>query len=69
MTLINTQRARRCAHALTTYCDDDLRTNLVDFLTDAMHWCDQNDEDFDAAVNMARMHFEAECEEDHGSVL
>ena len=39
MTQSNQQRADRCQKAITAYSDDDDHSNLVDFLTDAMHWC------------------------------
>ena len=42
MTASNQQRADRCEQAITAYSDDDDFTNLVDFLADAMHWCDCN---------------------------
>lgn len=42
---------------------EDERTNLIDLLADAMHWCNLNDEDFDDVLRIARLHFEAEKDE------
>jgi hypothetical protein len=33
---------------------------LGDLLCDLMHWCDRNDFDFEAVMDRARMHYEAE---------
>jgi hypothetical protein len=42
----------------------DERENLVDLLTDAMHWCLMFDEPFSEFYHSARMHFAAEVRED-----
>jgi hypothetical protein len=53
----NRDRASRCQKALETYEDDDLATNLIDILCDAMHWCDQNGEDFHFLLASACRHY------------
>lgn len=58
---LNIERAARCLTVLFSYTDFDPRTNLIDLLTDAMHWCRLNREDFDQALTMAREHFDAEA--------
>ena len=62
--LTNEDRARRSAGAIEAYSDDDTRTNLVDFLADAMHWCHLNGHCFEDVLDTARMHFEAEITEE-----
>jgi len=63
MTLTNEQRAERCGKALADYSNDDSCTNLVDWLADAMHWCDCNGHDFADVMDSAFMHFNAEIAE------
>jgi hypothetical protein len=58
------ERAERCRDALTGYANDGLFTNLVDFLTDAMHWCDESGEDFHYALCVACKHYLAEVNEE-----
>ena len=53
----NRNRASRCQRALETYEDDDLATNLIDILCDAMHWADQNGEDFHFLLASACRHY------------
>jgi hypothetical protein len=60
MTLSNQERAIRCQQLLTAYSDDDVYTNLVDFLADAFHWCRVNGHSLADAFETALMHFEAE---------
>ncbi len=60
MTVSNQERAIRCQQAMTAYSDDDTYTNLVDFLTDAMHFCHVQGHSFHDALDTARMHFDAE---------
>ncbi|MDP1798631.1 MAG: hypothetical protein Q8K78_14150 [Planctomycetaceae bacterium] len=36
---------------------EDLHSSLVDFLADAMHWCDAHGEDFHRALAQAARHF------------
>ena len=57
MTRSNQERADRCEQALTAYSDDDDFTNLIDFLADAMHWCDCTGEDFHFALAQACRHY------------
>jgi hypothetical protein len=33
---------------------------IIDLLADLMHWCDQNETDFDRALSMATDHFSYE---------
>jgi hypothetical protein len=60
MSLTNQQRADRCQQAITAYSGDDTYTNLVDFLADAMHWCEANGHTFLDLLGTAQMHFDAE---------
>lgn len=61
----NDHRARRFAAMLPLYSDDeDECTNTIDLIADAMHWCNQNGEDFERVLRLATMHFEAEVEGD-----
>lgn len=60
MTLTNKERVTRCEQALISYSDDDTYTNLVDWLADALHWCRSNNHDIGAAMDTARLHFDAE---------
>ena len=63
MTLSNHKRAMRCLHAITAYSDDDARTNLVDFLADARHWCDQHGENYAELDRIAYQHYLVELVE------
>ena len=62
--LTNKDRARRAADAIEAYTDDDMRSNLVDFLADAMHWCHIHGHCFDDVMYTARRHFDAELIEE-----
>ena len=53
----NQIRARRCARAIARYGDDLLESNLIDFLTDAMHCCDAKRLDFQRLLDQARRHY------------
>ncbi len=57
MTPSNRQRADRCQTALLAYGDDMIESNLIDFLADAMHWCDANAGDFHIALAQACRHY------------
>lgn len=59
----NDDRASRFAALLPHYPEDE-RTNLIDLIADAMHWCNQHGEDFDRILRTAEMHFEAEVNGD-----
>jgi hypothetical protein len=61
MSLTNHERAIRCQQAIDAYSDDDGYTNLVDFLADAMHWCDLKGHCFTDAIETAVVHFDAEA--------
>ena len=52
MTPSNQQRANRCQTMLAAYGDDMIESNLIDFLADAMHWCDANSGDFHIALGV-----------------
>ncbi len=58
----NRDRAARIDEILPIYPEDQ-HTNLIDLVSDVMHWCSLNGVDFDAILAKARMHFEAESEE------
>ncbi len=51
------QRADRCERTVTAYSEDDAFTNLVDFLADAMHWCDVTGQDFHIAFAQSCRHY------------
>lgn len=55
-----TRRAARCESAIANYGKDLPESNLIDFLTDAMHWCQSNGLSFDGKLELARDHFSAE---------
>jgi hypothetical protein len=66
----NGDRAKRAKEALEAYNrDNDAPTNAVDFLTDLQHFYNFAHAEtishptFDDALEVARGHFEAECEE------
>jgi hypothetical protein len=56
----NTKRAARCSKVLDEYAEDMAECNLVDLLTDAMHWCRATGTPFQQAIELARRHFTAE---------
>ena len=57
MTDSNQQRADRFQQAITAYSDVDDYINLVDFLADAMHFCDSTGQDFHIALAQACQHY------------
>ena len=60
---LNDDRAAWGAAALATFMQatgTDEEDALADLLADLMHWTDRNDYDFDAALDRARFHYEAE---------
>jgi hypothetical protein len=57
MNRTNQTRASRCEQAITAYSDDDDFTCLVDFLADAMHYCDGTGQDFHIALAQACRHY------------
>ena len=58
------ERAERCQQALAGYSGDDLFTNLIDLLADAMHFCDESGEDFHYALCVAGKHYLAELNDE-----
>ena len=54
----NARRAMRFGHIMT-WCNDwgSDQEGLIDLLTDAMHWCDANGEDFHIAFAQACRHY------------
>lgn len=61
MTTDNDNRSKRCAKAIRNYSDDcDQQSNLIDFLTDARHWCDRNQLCFGDLDRQAYQHYQAE---------
>ena len=56
--MTNALRAARAERILARYrTGDDLHTSLVDFLADAMHWCDYTGDDFFLALAQACRHY------------
>lgn len=63
MTKRNRQRAARCLEAITAYSNDGAFSSLVDFLADAMHFCDCTEHDFHLALAQAYRHYIHELNE------
>ena len=65
--MTNSQRAEQ-AHRAIMYFEqnsgDDRENSLKDLLCNLMHWADEQAEDFDDALRVARMHYEAEVHEE-----
>ena len=60
---MNDSRAEWAGAALSTFMREtgtDREDALVDLLADLIHWADRNRNDFDAALERARLHYEAE---------
>ena len=55
-------RLSKAAGIIADYGEGDERENLVDLLTDAMHWCDSFGEPFEEFYGTARLHFDAETQ-------
>jgi hypothetical protein len=58
----NRERADRARQAIIAYSDDrcsdgEAFTGLIDFLADAMHWCDVTGQDFFLALAQACRHY------------
>jgi hypothetical protein len=53
----NQSRASRFDSAVESYGINPPCENLIDLLTDAMHWCDRHDEDFHSALAVACCHY------------
>lgn len=59
--ITNATRAERCHAALANYNDEhDVRANLIDFLTDARHWCDAQGQSIAELDRIAHQHYLAE---------
>ena len=57
----NRGKGARRLKAIRRYdTDSNPRTCLIDFLTDAMHWCRLKGDDFHALIDRASEHFAAE---------
>ena len=59
----NDDRALWAETSLQSFMDctgSDREDAPGDLLPDLMHWCDRNNHDFDAALERARSHYEAE---------
>lgn len=57
------RRALRAERAIVDYGLGDRLENLTDLLTDARHWCDENDQDFAEIDRLAYRHYIAELDE------
>jgi hypothetical protein len=60
---MNDSRAQWADAALSAFMKEtgaDLEDSLGDLLADLMHWSDRNNFDFEAALDRARWHYEAE---------
>jgi hypothetical protein len=53
----NQIRTKRCDDALARYGNGSLDENLIDFLTDAMHWCDTSLPNFHYLLAQACRHY------------
>lgn len=59
--ITNTDRAERCHAALEQYNDAwDVLSNLIDFLTDARHWCDLSGKSYAEFDHIAYQHYATE---------
>lgn len=59
--ITNADRVERRQQAFENYIDAwDVRSNFIDFLTDARHWCDANGESYAELDRMAYQHYDAE---------
>jgi hypothetical protein len=58
--MTDSTRALRAGKALTEYGDDVNESNVIDFLADVIHWCEQEGEDFERCLRIARDHHWAE---------
>jgi hypothetical protein len=60
---MNDSRSEWAGAALSAFMREsgtDQEDALVDLLADLLHWTDRNSQDFDAALERARGHYEAE---------
>ena len=61
----NDIRAERCDKAIDAYGNDLPESNLIDFLADAMHYCDVTGLDFHILLMRAGSHYLAELRQPH----
>ena len=67
---MNDNRSAWAGAALAKFMEvtgTDVEDAVGDLLTDLMHWSDRNNYDFDAALDRARAHYEAETTPDSSS--
>jgi len=57
---ISRSRASKCYRILREYFEDEPEANLVETLTDAMHWCDQIGTDFGQLLEQAYDQYQTE---------
>ena len=64
------ERTQRLLELLPHYPEDE-HTNVIDLLTDILHWCQSSEVTFEAVLETARLHFDAESrgEEENGCGL
>lgn len=68
----NLERAEWAAAALRHFqsaTGADYEDALPDLLCDLLHWSDRDDVNFHKALKTARMHYEAECDEEKADRL
>jgi hypothetical protein len=56
----NSGRVERCNRTIEAYGDDIAESNLIDFLADAMHWCETHGHSFRDKLRLAEEHHAAE---------
>lgn len=56
------QGVRKAWQALATRASGDERSNLIDLMKDLMHWCDDQQVDFDEALSLATDYYSEERE-------
>lgn len=56
----NGSRAEKAKGRVLDYSGEDLRTDIVDLLSDLRHLCKSEELDFDDIVMMSEIHFEEE---------
>lgn len=54
----------RCVMYFEQQTQVDRGDSLKDLLSNLMHWADQHGQDFEDALRVARMHYEAEVHEE-----
>ena len=64
----NSARAQRFENFLPQSPGDEC-SNCIEFLTDCLHWCAREGEDFEQLLSMARGYFKAQQQEKHQTSL